>query len=268
MTRLSMNEMTTYRWSFEEDVVQYAAAGIDAIAVWRPKLSDFGEERGIDLIEECGLDVSCLMWAGGFTGSDGRTHKESIQDAKDALRVAVGLSAKCLTVYSGPRAGHTHSHARRLLTSALKELAPIACEHGIALAIEPVHEGCASEWTFLNHLDETLEIISKVNCAQLKLAFDVYQLAHETSVLDELPALVEKLAIVQLGDAKSLPDGDPNRCHLGDGYLPWREVVRTLDNAGYDGYYDIKLMGEDIEHSDYLNLIRDSKAAFDELFVS
>ena len=43
MPRLSMNEMTTLRWSFEEDVQQYRAAGISAIGVWRRKLSDFGE---------------------------------------------------------------------------------------------------------------------------------------------------------------------------------------------------------------------------------
>src|SRR5262245_62293382 len=48
MARLSMNEMTTFRWSFEEDVAQYAAAGFSALGVWRQKLSDFGEETGIE----------------------------------------------------------------------------------------------------------------------------------------------------------------------------------------------------------------------------
>ena len=35
MAELSMNETTTFRWSFEEDVAHYAAAGIPAIGVWR-----------------------------------------------------------------------------------------------------------------------------------------------------------------------------------------------------------------------------------------
>ena len=38
MERIAVNEMTTYRWSFEEDVYHYAQAGIDAIGVWRQKL--------------------------------------------------------------------------------------------------------------------------------------------------------------------------------------------------------------------------------------
>ena len=45
MARLSINEMTTYRWSFEEDVVQLRAAGIPAIGVWRQKLADYGEAK-------------------------------------------------------------------------------------------------------------------------------------------------------------------------------------------------------------------------------
>ena len=63
-----MNELTTFRWSFEEDVHNYAAADINAIGVWRQKLSDYGEEKGIELLSEYGMQVSNLLWAGGFTG--------------------------------------------------------------------------------------------------------------------------------------------------------------------------------------------------------
>src|SRR5690349_19331128 len=38
MARLSMNELTTYRWSFEEDLRHYAAAGYEGIGVWREKI--------------------------------------------------------------------------------------------------------------------------------------------------------------------------------------------------------------------------------------
>src|SRR5215471_15287934 len=143
MPRLSLNEMTTYRWSFDEDVKNYSAAGIPAIGVWRRKLSDFGEQRGIELLKDSGLAVSNLLWAGGFTGSEGHTHRESIEDGIEAVRLAAAMGAKCLIVYSGARAGHTHNHARRLLVSALKELSPLAAEQGVVLALEPMHPACA-----------------------------------------------------------------------------------------------------------------------------
>jgi sugar phosphate isomerase/epimerase len=262
MALLSMNEITTYRWSFEEDVQNYAAAGIAGIAVWRQKLSDFGEEKGVELLADSGLAVSSLLWAGGFTGSDGRSYRESVQDAREAIHLAGQLKAGSLIVYSGARAGHTHNHARRLFKNALKELADVAGEHGVALAVEPMHARCASDFTFLSGLDETLDLIRPLDCPQLKVAFDVYHLGHDPAVLDRLPELVPWIAIVQLGDAKQLPQGEQNRCRLGEGRLPLRELVTALIAADYRGFFDVELMGEDLENSDYPELIRHSQQVF------
>src|SRR5262245_66435735 len=88
MPTLSMNELTTFRWTLEEDVRRYVAAGYEGIGVWREKLADYGEEAGVDLIAESGLRVTNLLWAGGFTGSCGRTPEESVQDAIHAIRLA------------------------------------------------------------------------------------------------------------------------------------------------------------------------------------
>jgi sugar phosphate isomerase/epimerase len=263
MVRFCMNEMTTYRWSFEEDVHNYAAAGIDAISVWRQKLSDYGEEKGIELLQEVGLKVASMLWAGGFTGSDGRTYKESIADAREAVRVAAALHAGCLVLYSGARGGHTINHAKRLLRSALQDLLPIADEFGVTLAIEPMHAGCAAEWTFLTDLRDTELLIDEFASRNLKLAFDTYHFGYDQSVLDRLPSLIPKLAIVQLGDAKMTPNGEQNRCRLGEGVLPLQTFVGALKQHGYEGYCDVELMGEEIENSDYAELLRHSKAMFD-----
>ena len=41
MTLLSMNEITTFRWSLEQDVENYQQAGYRSIGVWRQKLADY-----------------------------------------------------------------------------------------------------------------------------------------------------------------------------------------------------------------------------------
>ena len=262
MAQLSMNEMTTYRWSFEEDVAHYAAAGIPGIGVWRQKLADFGEEKGIELLAESGLDVSNLLWAGGFTGSDGRTLRESISDGLEAIRLAADLRAGCLVVYSGGRAGHTHNHARRLVKEALGELLPAAAQQQVTLAIEPMHLGCAAEWTFLTSIDDALALIDAFDSPCLKLAFDTYHFGQQEGIVDLLATLAERIAIVHLGDCKSPPRVEQNRSRLGDGKIPLKEIFATLSSAGYDGYYDVELMGEEIEIADYRDLLEQSKSAF------
>lgn len=261
MVRLSMNEMTTYRWSFEEDVVNYTAAGYAGICVWRQKLSDFGEERGVELLLESGLHVAGLFWAGGFTGSDGQTHRECVRDTLDAIRLAAQMRADCVVLYSGSRAGHTLNHARRLLLDALLELVPVAEKHNVALAIEPMHRACAKNSTFLTCCNHALDIIQQINSPALKLVFDTYYWGHEAEVLARLPQIAPHVGLVQLGDSRRPPDSEQNRCRLDDGTVPLREVVAGLSAAGYDGFYDVELLGEDIEYDDYSSLLEHSKIA-------
>jgi len=265
MFKLSMNETTTYRWSFEEDVLAYAAAGIPAIGVWRQKLSDFGPQKAAELLEDQKMEVSHLFWAGGFTGSDGRTFRESLDDAAEALRTAGEIHAQSLVVYSGARAGHTANHARRLIRDALTELAPLASELGVCLAVEPMHPGCAGPWTFLTSLDDVLGLLSSIACPQVKVVFDTYHLGMQPGLLDRIPELAPHVALVQLGDFKTPPVGEQNRCRLGEGVLPLREIVTALRSAGYQGYFDVELIGEEIETCDYHALIEHARRKCQEL---
>jgi sugar phosphate isomerase/epimerase len=268
MAELSMNETTTFRWSFEEDVAGYAAAGIPAMGVWRQKLSDCGQARARELLGRSGLKVSHLLWAGGFTGSDGRSYRESVEDAADALRTAAQLGAGSLVVYSGARAGHTHNHARRLIQSALTELIPTAAELGVTLAVEPMHPGCAAECTFLTSLDDVLAVLRAVGSQQVKMVFDTYHLGQDPEIVDRIAEITPQVAIVQLGDAKRPPEGEQNRCRLGEGIIPLAGIVAALKAAGYDGYYDVELLGEEIEAFDYPSLLQHAKQAFEELVGS
>src|SRR5262245_58997207 len=263
MARLAISELTTLRWSFEEDVARLTAAGIAAIGVWRHKLDDFGEEKGAELLADARLAVSSLQWAGGFTGSDGRSHDDSLHDARTAIRTADLLAAGCLIIHSGARGSHTFNHARRLFRQALDKLLPLAEERGVVLAIEPMHADCGGEFTFLNCLDETLSLVAEYRSRSLKIALDTYHWGHQPALIDKLAELSPHLAVVQLGDGRSPPRGETNRCPLGMGVIPLARIVATLAAAGYDGDYEVELMGEEIEAADYREIIQCSVQAFE-----
>ncbi len=103
--QFSVNQVCTYHWTLTQDLEHYVQAGLPAIGIWRQKLDDHGEEAGVALIQQSGLKVSSLMWAGGFTGSDGRSFEESLEDAVHATRLAARLKASCLLLYTGGRGG-------------------------------------------------------------------------------------------------------------------------------------------------------------------
>ncbi|MEM9352002.1 MAG: sugar phosphate isomerase/epimerase family protein [Planctomycetota bacterium] len=263
--RLSVNELTTYRWSLEEDVFHYAAAGYNAIGVWRRKLEDFGEERGVELIRESGLQVTHLSWAGGFTGAEIATFDECVADAKHAIRLAADLNAGCLVVHPGGRNNHTFRHAGRLLRTALDELVIAAELQGVTLALEPMHPACAADWTFLTDVESALAVVEHYNSPALKLVLDTYHFGHDRSLLANLPEVVPHLALVQLADRELAHGIDHDRCVLGSGRVPLGEVVDGLLDAGYDGDFDIELHGADIETRDYHSLLAETQGVLDSL---
>ena len=265
MTQLSMNEMTTYRWTFAEDVTRFVEHGISAIGVWRRKLSDFGEERGIEMLADSGLAVSNLMWAGGFTGSDGRSVRESIDDAEEAISLAAAMRARCLVVFTGGHNGHTRNHARRIVHEALRELEPVASDFGVTLAVEPMHAACSYEWTIVTGIEDALSFIDELGSSQIRLALDTCHVGYELANYDLLAKHAERIAVVHLNDSKWPPDGDQNSCRLGEGTASLEEIVQVLKANGYRGDFDVKLMGEEIEITDYDQLIEHSIQAFETL---
>jgi len=261
-----MNEVTTYRWSFDQDVGRYEAAGYRGIGVWRQKLADYGEGRGIDRLANSHLKVTNLIWAGGFTGSDGRSLQESVDDAAEAVRLAAALNAGCLVVYPGGRNNHITRHAELLLTAAMDRLLDLAEAIDVTLAIEPMHPACAAEWTFLTDIESTIRFIERFNTPLLKLALDTYHFGLDPVVRQSLPEIVPHMAIVHLGDRRDAPSMDHERCSLGRGVVPLDQMVCELQLAGYKGDFDVKLYGQDIEFCDYGQLLRDSQQQFNRMY--
>ena len=256
--RLSMSQVTTYRWSFEDDVLRYAEAGFAAIGVWRRKLADYGLDRAVELLHEANMDVTHLTWAGGFTGSDGRSLDEAITDAKHALRQAAELRAGCLVLYTGGRNNHTFRHAGRLLRMALDELILTADREGVVLALEPMHPACAANWTFLTDVESAVNLVRSYESPWLKLTLDTYHFGHDRSLLANLREVVPHLALVQLADRRRSHRIDNERCLLGNGDVPLGSIIDGLTEAGYDGDFDIELQGLEIELSDYNTLLKDT----------
>jgi sugar phosphate isomerase/epimerase len=268
LPKLSVNQMTTYRWSLLDDVVGYRDAGIEAVGLWRPKLIEFGEERSIELLKDSGLAVSSLSWAGGFTGSNGCTFQEALDDAREAVRLAGLLNAGSLIVVSGARAGHTSNHARRLLLDALRELADFAAEQNVALAVEPMHPMFAGEWTFLNTLEETLDVLDRCNHPFVRMAFDVYHLWQERELLQRIPQIVSQVSVVQLSDWREPPASDNDRHMPGTGIIPLGEIVAAFVDAGYEGFFDVEIWSEHLWTSNYADLLNQCREQFLSIYPS
>lgn len=267
MSRLAVNQITTNRWSLQRDLQSYRDEGFEAAGLWRPKFARFdNEERAVELVRESGLTISSLSFAGGFTGLNGASFFDAVDDARQALQLAGAIGAEYLVLVSGPRRGHIRTHARRLLVDAVKALADDAAEQGVALALLPmspvVSPVVSSAWSFLNSLDQTLEVIDRSGRGA-RIAFDVYHLWQEPRLVDRIPELAPYVAVVQLSDWRGAPRSEYDRCRPGDGRIPLTAIVHAFDEAGYGGHYELAIWSDELWKSDYTELLRECRARFD-----
>lgn len=255
LRRWSINQTTTFRWALDEDAEQYQLAGFKSIGVWRKKLEEFGVERGIDLIQESGLNVSSLSWAGGFTGANGYGFDEAIDDAREAIQIASDINADALVVSPGTRAGHTRKHARRLLFDALDVLVDDAAKADVVLALQPMHRHFSAQWTYLNSIDETLSILEYYSSPHLRLAIDLAHFWQEDAFEDRFTQLANWLAVVQANDHAGDICTPYNHCLPGDGVVPVQSILDAILAAGYRGSFELGLWSHEIWQADYQQVL-------------
>lgn len=251
MRQISVSQFTTYHWTFEEDLLRYQTLGYDSIGIWRQKIDDFGQRNAIDMLYDSSLTVSSLNWAGGFTGSDGRSYVDAIDDAIDAISLAGKLNAETLIVHPGARNNHTNSHAFRLLESALTQLTPVAEDYGVKLSIELIPGFVESPWTFVHSFSQIDQLLDSFAPEQLGLVLDLYHAGLNHPTLERLGLFADRINLVQLSDRISSATIEENRLLLGQGSVDLVAWITKLDALDYTGPIELELHGAGVEGIDY-----------------
>ena len=254
-TALALGQLTTRPWSFDEDVVECARAGITRLGVWRDKLDDFGVERAKDILADHPVSVSSLSWAGGFTGPNGYSFDDAVHDTLDAIDDAAAIGARTLTIVSGPKRSHIHSHARRLLMEGLAATVDVAAERGVILALQPMAPSFADDWTFLHSLEQTLEMIEEFNHPYLGIAFGTYHLWDERGLMDRIAEAIPAIASVQLSDWRPTT-GETDRLLPGEGFAQLPEIVSRLITLGYQGDFELDVWSSELWRGEQDELLR------------
>ncbi len=251
MRQISVSQFTTCYWTFEEDLLRYQALGFDSVGLWRQKIDDFGHRNAVDLLYESKMNVSSLSWAGGFTGSDGHSHVEALEDAFDAIALASKIGAGSLIVHPGARNKHTNSHAFRLLESALSRMLPIAEDYGVKLSIELIPGFVESPWTFVHSFAQVDQLLDMFPAERLGLVLDLYHVGLNQPTLDRLQQFSDRIDLVQIADRTGTRNAEENRLLLGEGNVDIAAWISKLDAMNFDGPIELELHGSGVEGIDY-----------------
>ncbi|MFF4034169.1 sugar phosphate isomerase/epimerase family protein [Streptomyces sviceus] len=250
LSRFSINQMTVKQLSLPELVAACRELGIGNVGLWREPVQSYGVEETAKLVRDAGLTVTTLCRGGFFTAIDPDEQAAALDDNRRAVDEAATLGTDTLVLVSGGLpAGSKDLHgARERIADALAVLGPYAEEHGVRLAIEPLHPMYAADRCVVSTLTQALDLAERFPARQVGVTVDTYHIWWD----DNAPAQIARagaggrIHTFQLADwTTPLPEGVLNgRGQIGDGSIDMREWQRYVEAAGYTGAIEVELFND------------------------
>lgn len=91
------------------------------VSIRRQRALRIGPTRLKHVLQDHGLEVCTIGFAGGFTGTVGRSYRQAVDDTRRALDYAAELNARAVVVVPGAKGLHTYSHAEATIRHGLED---------------------------------------------------------------------------------------------------------------------------------------------------
>jgi sugar phosphate isomerase/epimerase len=255
--RLSLNLMTVDHWELPEAVERCVAAGIGTVAPWRHQLATTGVAESARAIRDAGLAVSSLCRGGFFTAPDADA------DNRRAVEEAAEIGAPVLVLVCGPPAGRDLAAARATIAEGIERLLPYAADHGVRLAIEPLHPMMIGERSAIVTLGEALALARSFDSPHVGVAVDAYHVFWDPDLEPLLAAANGLIAAHHVGDWL-VPTRDllAGRGLMGDGIIDLRRLRALIEATGYRGPIEVEVINPALADVPAGELLADIKARF------
>ncbi|MER6568185.1 sugar phosphate isomerase/epimerase family protein [Streptomyces sp. NPDC001093] len=268
LARFSINQMTVKQLSLPELADSCGQLGVSQVGLWREPVREYGLEATAKLVRDAGLTVTSLCRGGFFTAIDPEERARALDDNRRAVDEAATLGTDTLVLVSGglPPGSRDLRAARERIADALTELVPYAEDHGVRLAIEPLHPMYASDRCVVSTLTQALDLAERFPAHQVGVTVDTYHIWWD----DQAPAQIARagaggrIHAFQLADwITPLPEGVLNgRGQIGDGAIDMREWRGYVEAAGYTGPIEVELFNEELWARDGREVLAETAARF------
>ena len=246
-SKLCVHTITTKPWSVEEAMDHYAAAGIGGITVWRQWLEGRDIEKTGQQSRERNLEIVSLCRGGFFPASDQFGLDAAIEDNRLAIREAAALGAPMIVLVCGAVPGQPLEESRKQIADGIAAVLPLAEEHGIKLAIEPLHPMYADDRSAINTMDSANAVCDLLDHPLVGIAADVYHIWWDPDLEAQIRLTGEKnrLFAFHLCDWMT-PTTDllNDRGLMGEGCIDLKGIRAMVEATGFDGFNEVEVFSE------------------------
>ena len=270
-----ISQFTTWPQTFEEDLRLYQQEGIEYIEVCEGKLDATQPGLQLEKLKETGLKVSSVQpRLHSLFPDPPRPEPKSPVERMALLKESIRLFGRhfpgaTLVTISGGAPHGDYALAYRTAAKEYREVAKMAGDHGVRVALEPINPIHMNADTFLCSIPHAMRVIGEVDHPAFGLFVDVWHIWEDSGAAAQIRQNGDKIFGVHVDDWRT-PRAFGDRHLPGEGEIPLVELLRAIRSTPYKGAYTLEIFSEislpDSLWHDPAKTVRDGKNAFAEIW--
>jgi sugar phosphate isomerase/epimerase len=238
--------ISTWNQSLADDVLLYEDLGIHTIGVALRKIDG---DTDVELLQSSGLEFANVIGVGQTGLSRG-------------LDLANRFGAPAIVFTTGPAGDLEWNDAADAFAAALAPQLPEPLP--IKLCLEHTNS-LRHDVSFVHTLRDAIDLARRLD---IHVCMEINACWAERDLARTIADGIDRIGIVQVSDFSIGTLSTPNRLVPGDGDIPLRRIIGHVLDAGYEGVFDLELVGPIIEDEGYRSALTRSCAYLTDLLNS
>lgn len=243
--RISVNNLCFPTATLDQDIANWRSLGARRVGIAAAKLQAEGWDSAIAQVRDAGFPVATmvhlLMTKG--TLADPEQVAEAQAQLSRIIAAAEAIGAQTIYMLSGGRGKLGWDEAARTFAGALVPGREQALAAGIELLIEPATPLYADL-----HMAHTLgDVIELAESAEIGVCVDIFSCWTDRNLRALITRAMPRCHLVQVSDHVLGDRSFPCRAVPGDGVIPLEQIIGWILEAGYEGAFDLELIGPRID---------------------
>jgi sugar phosphate isomerase/epimerase len=148
------------------------------------------------------------------------------------------LGAPAIVCLTGP------GDDRDTIVEGLRTIGDEAQRAGVRVGLEPINRVGGEHWTTISALDEAAELLDDADHPALGIQFDTWHVWNTPNVVEDIARYRDRIVGVHVADWRDPTRKWADRVLPGDGVGDLPRLLGALDEAAWDGYYDVEIFSD------------------------
>lgn len=262
--RLSVNSVSSWQQTLAADIAMWRDIGVDHVGLILPKIEELGWDKAKELVTEAGLRVSTIF---------GPTYRQLDADRSlgwweadqrgtvETIEFAASIGAASVYVCTGGAPSLSWDQAAQAFRELVAPAVVRGKELGVPLLLEPTNP-LRVDISFVFWQRDAMDLARQ---AGTKVMLDLQSCWYERALEQVVRENIGLVGITQISDFVIGTTRTGDRAVPGDGDIPLERLLAMVIDAGFEGPFDLEVMGPRVEEEGYRSSVRRSVERASEL---